>query len=140
MVSTLANNTSAVIALRTLGRLNSNPAPSNTAPLSSNHLPVRGSVPTDGQTSTRLPSNSIDTAYWSVPTSSANSADAANGENDGAYFKDVVGASGVGSLVDADMEEEAIRLKALQTQQRLAIQSLSISNNNASAIMTMFRG
>jgi len=37
--------------------------------------------------------------------------------------------SGVGRLVDADMNEESTRLKALQTQQQRAIQSLSIANS-----------
>ncbi|MFP3656420.1 flagellin, partial [Burkholderia sp. SIMBA_052] len=37
--------------------------------------------------------------------------------------------SGVGRLVDADMEEESSKLTALQTQQQLAIQSLSIANS-----------
>ncbi len=46
---------------------------------------------------------------------------------------------GVGRLVDADMNEESTRLKALQTQQQLGIQSLSIANTNASNIMQLFR-
>ncbi len=36
--------------------------------------------------------------------------------------------AGVGSMVDANMEEEAARLQALQVQQQLATQSLSIAN------------
>jgi flagellin len=47
--------------------------------------------------------------------------------------------SGVGRLVDADMNEESTRLKALQTQQQLAIQSLSIANSSAEGILTLFR-
>lgn len=46
---------------------------------------------------------------------------------------------GVGRLVDADMNEESTRLKALQTQQQLGIQSLSIANTNAANIMQLFR-
>lgn len=46
---------------------------------------------------------------------------------------------GVGRLVDADMNEESSRLKALQTQEQLAIQSLSIANTNADAIVQLFR-
>lgn len=46
---------------------------------------------------------------------------------------------GVGRLVDADMNEMSTRLKALQTQERLAIQSLSIANTNAESIMQLFR-
>src|SRR5262249_18664454 len=39
--------------------------------------------------------------------------------------------SGIGKLVDADMEEESSRLSALQTQQQLAVQSLSIANSSS---------
>ena len=47
--------------------------------------------------------------------------------------------AGVGRLVDADMEEESSKLTALQTQQQLAIQSLSIANSSAQNILTLFR-
>ncbi len=47
--------------------------------------------------------------------------------------------SGVGRLVDADMEEESSRLSALQTQQQLAIQSLSIANSSSQNILSLFR-
>ncbi|MCL6705506.1 hypothetical protein M8R20_00695 [Pseudomonas sp. R2.Fl] len=47
--------------------------------------------------------------------------------------------SGVGRLVDADMNEESTRLKALQTQQQLAIQSLSIANSSSEVILSLFR-
>ena len=47
--------------------------------------------------------------------------------------------SGVGRLVDADMNEESTRLKAQQTPQQLAIQSLSIANSASESILTLFR-
>ncbi|TDX88926.1 flagellin [Neorhizobium sp. R1-B] len=47
--------------------------------------------------------------------------------------------SGVGRLVDADMNEESTKLKALQTQQQLAIQSLSIANSDSQNILSLFR-
>nr|WP_325250209.1 flagellin [Amylibacter sp.] len=47
--------------------------------------------------------------------------------------------SGVGSMIDADMEEEAARLKALQTQQQLATQSLSIANQAPSNVLSLFQ-
>ena len=47
--------------------------------------------------------------------------------------------SGIGRLVDADMNEESTKLKALQTQQQLAIQSLSIANTNSENILSLFR-
>ncbi|MBP2548052.1 flagellin [Neorhizobium galegae] len=46
---------------------------------------------------------------------------------------------GVGRLVDADMNEESTRLKALQTQQQLGIQALSIANTNAQNILQLFK-
>jgi len=46
---------------------------------------------------------------------------------------------GVGRLVDADMNEESTRLKALQTQQQLAIQSLSIANSDSQSVLSLFR-
>jgi len=46
---------------------------------------------------------------------------------------------GVGRLVDADMNEESTKLKALQTQQQLGIQSLSIANSNSENILSLFR-
>ena len=47
--------------------------------------------------------------------------------------------SGVGSMVDADMEEEAARLQAYQVQQQLATQSLSIANQSPQNILSLFR-
>ena len=46
---------------------------------------------------------------------------------------------GVGRLVDADMNEESTRLKALQTQQQLGIQALSIANSGSQNILSLFR-
>jgi len=48
--------------------------------------------------------------------------------------------SGIGALVDADMEEASARLQALQVQQQLATQSLSIANQAPQAILSLFRG
>lgn len=46
---------------------------------------------------------------------------------------------GIGSLIDADMNEESTRLKALQTQQQLAVQSLSIANATSENILRLFQ-
>jgi flagellin len=48
--------------------------------------------------------------------------------------------TGVGALVDADMNEAATKLAALQVQQQLGVQALSISNSNAQLILQLFRG
>jgi len=47
--------------------------------------------------------------------------------------------SGVGGMIDADMESEAARLQALQVQQQLATQALSIANQNPQNILSLFR-
>lgn len=46
---------------------------------------------------------------------------------------------GIGVLVDADMNRESARLKALQVQQQLGIQALSIANANSQNILALFR-
>ena len=55
-----------------------------------------------------------------------------------ADLRDVID-TGVGRLVDADMNEESTRLKALQTQQQLGIQALSIANSNSENILSLFK-
>ena len=47
--------------------------------------------------------------------------------------------TGIGALVDANMEEASARLQALQVQQQLATQSLSIANQAPQAILQLFR-
>ncbi|ANT63184.1 flagellar protein (plasmid) [Salipiger sp. CCB-MM3] len=47
--------------------------------------------------------------------------------------------SGIGAMIDADMEEEAARLQALQVQQQLATQSLSIANSSPQNILSLFQ-
>lgn len=47
--------------------------------------------------------------------------------------------TGIGSMVDADMEEASARLQALQTQQQLGIQALSIANQAPQSILSLFR-
>lgn len=46
---------------------------------------------------------------------------------------------GVGALVDADMNEESTKLQALQVQQQLGIQALSIANQNSQMVLSLFR-
>ena len=47
--------------------------------------------------------------------------------------------SGIGSLVDADMEAASAKLQALQTQQQLGVQALSIANQAPQTILSLFR-
>ena len=46
---------------------------------------------------------------------------------------------GVGQLVDADMNKESTRLQALQVQQQLGIQALSIANSASQSILSLFK-
>lgn len=47
--------------------------------------------------------------------------------------------AGIGKLVDADLQESSARLQALQVQQQLAVQALSIANQAPSALLGLFR-
>jgi flagellin len=47
--------------------------------------------------------------------------------------------SGIGSMIDADMEEASARLQALQVQQQLGIQALSIANQQPQSLLSLFR-
>lgn len=46
---------------------------------------------------------------------------------------------GISTMTDTDMEEASARLNALQTQQELAVQSLTIANEAPSTLMQLFR-
>jgi flagellin len=46
--------------------------------------------------------------------------------------------SGIGSLVDANMEEVSARLQALQVQQQLSIQAMSIANQAPQSLLSLF--
>lgn len=47
--------------------------------------------------------------------------------------------TGIGKLVDADLAKESARLQALQVQQQLGAQSLSIANQAPQMILSLFR-
>ena len=47
--------------------------------------------------------------------------------------------SGIGAMVDADMEEASARLQALQVQQQLGVQALSIANQAPQSLLALFR-
>ncbi|KTR05143.1 hypothetical protein NS365_14200 [Aureimonas ureilytica] len=46
---------------------------------------------------------------------------------------------GVGNLIDADMTEESTKLQALQVKQQLGTQSLSIANQSAQNVLSLFQ-
>jgi len=47
--------------------------------------------------------------------------------------------AGIGNLVDADLSKESARLQALQVQQQLGTQALSIANQAPSFILSLFK-
>jgi len=47
--------------------------------------------------------------------------------------------AGIGQLIDADMEEASARLQALQVQQQLGVQALSIANQAPQSLLSLFR-
>jgi flagellin len=47
--------------------------------------------------------------------------------------------TGVGQLVDADMNEESTRLQALQVRSQLGVQALSMANQSAQLILRLFQ-
>lgn len=56
------------------------------------------------------------------------------------FVKNLIDANnrGIGQLVDADLNEESSKLKALQTQEQLAIQALGIANSSSQNILRLF--
>ena len=48
--------------------------------------------------------------------------------------------TGIGNLVDADIAKESAKLQALQVQQQLGAQALSIANSQPQVILQLFRG
>jgi flagellin len=48
--------------------------------------------------------------------------------------------TGIGQLVDADMNAESTKLQALQVRQQLGVQALGIANQSAQLILQLFQG
>ncbi|MEM7694970.1 MAG: flagellin [Pseudomonadota bacterium] len=84
----------------------------------------------------------VDAAMIDVITAQNNVGVAlARAESQNSFISALIDANdrAIGGLIDANMEEESTKLRALQTQQQLAVQSLSIANASASNILTLFR-
>ena len=62
-------------------------------------------------------------------------------ENQGEFVNNLVDAmtTGIGGLTDADMEAASARLQALQVQQQLGVQALSIANSAPQQLLSLFR-
>lgn len=61
-------------------------------------------------------------------------------EDNQSFVKNLIDANnrGIGQLVDADLNEESAKLKALQTQEQLAIQALGIANASSQNLLRIF--
>ena len=68
-------------------------------------------------------------------------ADAARLEDQSDFVSKLTDAmtQGISTMTDTNMEEASARLNALQTQQELAVQSLTIANEAPSSLMQLFR-
>jgi flagellin len=57
------------------------------------------------------------------------------------FIKSLIDAitTGIGALVDADMNEESTKLQAMQVKQQLGVQALSIANATSQSILRLFQ-
>ena len=93
---------------------------------------------------------SIDTALQTIDTAAGTVKDAAaqygavqqNVEGQQTFVNNLAKTlqSGVSNLVDADMTTESARLSALQVQQQLGTQALTIANQAPQLILKLFGG
>lgn len=62
-------------------------------------------------------------------------------EGNNAFVKNLIDSNtrGIGQLVDAHLSEEAAKMKALQTQEQLAIQTLEISNSGTQNLLQILK-
>jgi flagellin len=84
----------------------------------------------------------IETMIQTAITGAASlGADAARLEDQSEFVGNLVDSMtlGVSTMTDTDMEEASARLSALQTQQDLATQSLTIANEAPSSLLQLFR-
>ncbi|MCP5075702.1 MAG: flagellin [Rhodobacteraceae bacterium] len=84
----------------------------------------------------------VDTAFGAITTGASNLGAASKRiELQSEFVGNLMDAieRGVSQLVDADMNEESTKLQALQVQQQLGIQALSIANSGSQNILSLFR-
>jgi len=84
----------------------------------------------------------VETAFASITTASSTlGATSTNVANQKTFITSLADSltNGVSALVDADMNEASTRLSALQVQQQLGIQALSIANSNTQLILKLFQ-
>ncbi len=122
---------------------------SSTITLSSQNLSLGGAIITIPSTAS-LSSVALSTAVLTQLTSSISNTNQALG-NLGSQAKAISNhntfvqkladqlTSGVGNLVDADLAKESAHLQALQVQQQLGTQALSIANQAPQVILSLFK-
>jgi len=84
----------------------------------------------------------VETAISSITTASSTlGATTTNVTNQSTFISALSDSltNGISSLVDADMNQASTRLSALQVQQQLGIQALSIANSNTQLILKLFQ-
>lgn len=84
----------------------------------------------------------VDNILSSVMTIGTTFGSHSNGaQNQKEFVKSLLEANqkGMSSLIDADMNAELTKLKALQTQEQLSLQALSIANSQAEKLLILFR-
>jgi len=94
------------------------------------------------QTKLKAMITDVDTAVSGMTSSAADLGAAKTRMTNQSTFIDALSAaitSGIGTLVDANMTEESTKLSALQVQQQLGTQALSIANQSSQSILTLFR-
>lgn len=77
----------------------------------------------------------------SIDAAAAFGSDQKRIENQGDFVNSLVDSltTGIGSMVDADMEAASAKLQALQVQQQLGTQALSIANQAPQSLLSLFR-
>ncbi len=117
--------------------------------LSSQNMSLGGSIITVPSTAS-LTTVTLSTAVLAKLTTSISNTNEALG-NLGSQSKEITNhntfvqqlsdqlTAGVGNLVDADLAKESARLQALQVQQQLGTQALSIANQAPQVILSLFK-
>ncbi|RYB05728.1 flagellin [Lichenibacterium ramalinae] len=102
------------------------------------HLDITNLSQADLSTMSSQVSRVIDALSMSQATTGATMKQVANQISFNSSLSDAL-TSGIGSLVDVDMNIASTRLQALQMQQQLGIQALSMANQNSQLILKLFQ-
>ena len=115
--------------------------------LSSQNMSLGSSIITIGSTSSILPLSATALAEVNASIINVNSAlgdmgaqatEIQNHTTFVAKLSDVLN-QGIGNLVDADMAKESAQLQALQAQQQLGVEALSIANSAPQIVLSLFK-